>query len=324
MRDMNHRTPRILGALMLALSLVATTLVSTVLAAQPRWEASLVASPGQVTAGDYVQLVASFRNMGPSNISQLYLTLPTPTNTTYLAGSLVAPSPLICQEPTATTSLMCTYGAVTPSTNPIVVTAIYLTAAGQTTAATTASWTSTGNTGSDGGTSHGDSLARPLSFSLVTATTTSNFAGRYVVTPSQRTVANGPALGNSNKQSTQVTVTITGLPVTVLDGFKGCDNGLEETCPTGIFGETSEINVNNGADTPIQVTIVEYKTVNAAKVHGVYHSWLGSDNAIHSENITDVCGTQPAGEPCYRATDLSSQLLQLYVEINHNGRINGW
>jgi hypothetical protein len=318
---MNHRTPRLLGALALAVSLSAGTLAGTAVAATPAWTLSnVVASPSQVTAGDTVQIITTFVNDGSSNISQLYLNMAKPDGWTL--QSVSAPSPVAC-TPVTTDPLMCSYGAVNAHTT-VIVSAIYQTSTTAGTQRITALWNTTGVSNTDPKKSHGDSISRFADVSLVAATSTSNFAGRYVVTPSQQTVANGLALGSSNKQSTQVTVTITGLPVTVLDGFKGCDNGLEATCPTGIFGETSEINVNNGADTPIQVTIVEYKTVNASKVHGVYHSWLGSDNVIHSENITAVCGTQPAGEPCYTATDLSSQLLQLYVQINHNGKINGW
>jgi uncharacterized repeat protein (TIGR01451 family) len=321
---MTHRNFRVLGALVLAATLLMTTLAGTAVGSTPKWEASLVASPAKVTAGDAVQLIASFRNQGPSNISQLFLTLPTPSNTTYVPGSLAFPSGVSCQEPTATTPLTCSYGAVTPSTTSTVVTAVYLTAADQTSASTTALWSSTGVTSSDGGTSHGDSLSRPVSITLVPFTTTQNFAGRFVRTASEFTVGNGNSLSNSNKQSTQVTVQIFGIPVTVEDGsFIKC-GGYNVTCPTSFFGETSQIEVANGALTPIDVRIVQYKTVNANKVHGVYHSFVGTDGLNHDENITQPCATAASGAQCFTATDLDSQTLLILVHLIHNGRINGW
>jgi uncharacterized repeat protein (TIGR01451 family) len=283
-----------------------------------------VASPAKVTAGDAVQLIASFRNKGPSNISQLYLTLPTPANTTYVSGSLVAPSGVTCQPPTATTALTCSFGAVNPSITPTVVSAVYLTAADQTSATTTAAWSSTGDTSSDGGSSHGDSLTKTVNITLVPLTATQNFAGRFVRTSSEFTVGNGSSLSNSNKQSTQVTVQISGIPVTVEDGsFIKCA-GIDVTCPTSFFGETSQIDVANGSPTPIDVRIVQYKTVNANKVHGVYHTFLGTDGLTHDETITQPCATAPTGAQCFSATDINSQTLLIVVHLIQNGRINGW
>jgi hypothetical protein len=319
---MKHRTPRLLGAIALAISLSVGTLVGSTIAANPGWNASVVASPGTVSSGDTVGFVVTFTNGGSSNISQLYVNMPTPTGAAFT--EVLKPASVACTPPAGSTPLMCSYGAVNAGTT-VVLTVVYTSPATTGLLSATANFNTTGATGSDrGGNSHGDTLSKTGS---VTLSTSRDFAGRFVDTEGQTTVFNDPTLGNKNKQSTSATINVTKVPVTVEDGFAPSCIAGSTICPTTSFGQASELFIANGQSfgAPFKVVINLYHPgVSASEVHGVYHSFTNALGVQQDENITAPCTGDPSAIQCFTATDIGNQNVRIIIWLLHNGKINGW
>ena len=145
---------------------------------------------------------------------------------------------------------------------------------------------------------------------------------------SHRSFHNGLSLGNNNKQSTSVTVFDTTFPASAADGSTlsfVCDQNL--TCPGTFFGQVSQVDVDNGANHTIHVVMQLYKPgKNPNQVSGVYHQYTNSSGALVDEFITTVCdsASAPTTVPCFLATKLGSNNLQLDVWILHNGKLGGF
>ncbi len=169
--------------------------------------------------------------------------------------------------------------------------------------------------------SHGDAWSVPYTITL--AGPNSDSAGTYVVDGNQQTIHNGLALGNSNKQSTQITVFDTLFPASLQDHLPtGCITG-STICPSSFFGEASQLSVDGGANHLIHVVIVMYRPgVNPNQVHGIYHTW---DGGLQDQNIVTEC--PDSGTPttqCFTATRVGHHNLQLDIWLTHNGRVMGW
>jgi hypothetical protein len=322
---MKHRTPRLLGALFLAIALASATFSGAVAKPAPLTPGGENLSPAFVTPGGLAAFHVFATNTGGSNIAQLYLTGPAAYGV-YASEATYTPasgSPISINSACPQTGqLLCTFGALRPGDRVDVTVALTLTGSG--TASANFTWSTTGFV-TGGNKSHGDAFSTPFSVALANG----DQAGSFVWNSNQSDFSNDTNISNSNKQSTSMSVNVTRGPVDLSDGpgtfiCQGLDG---QTCPTTFFGQPSNLDVNNGEvfAQPFRVVITMYRPgVNASQVHGVYHQYTdGTGN--HESNIQTTCpATGTPTSECYVATKLGSQNLQIVVWLFHNGRINGW
>ncbi len=311
---MHQRIPRLVGALGLALALAAGML-SSAMAATPKvttWGTNL--SPAFVSNGGLAAFTVYARDDDTSTLAQFYLT---ETTSGTRAPSVYA---AIASQGTCTQSgqLQCDFGQVKPGVT-VTVTVAFTTGAGS-------SWSpdfefSTTGFVTGKNRSHGDAF--PVTDDLTVQLTNGDrdHAGSYVWDSGQASVAD-TGITRSNPQSTAVTVSSTGIGAAVSDGSViGCQ-GIDVTCPASLFGETSVVSVDNGLPQPaFQIVIDYYKPgVNPNQVNGVYHSWNDA-SGTGDELITTQCSGSPvpSSVPCFTASKVGPQNLEIIIWTYHNG-----
>lgn len=191
-------------------------------------------------------------------------------------------------------------------------------------------WDTTGVAKDRGGNSHGDSFYYPhgvlptagLPLTVGLNTDATNFRARYVLTPTQQTVANAQAVNSANPHATKVIAPSTLMGVTVQDG-----TGVTALACAGCFGETSIIEVAGGDEFPggfrVVITMDSSEIpggVNAGNV-AIYHEWDGG-----SENISLRCtftAGLPDTMPCLNAKKLPGNDLEITIWTTHNGIMRG-
>jgi hypothetical protein len=309
-----RRIPRTVGALLTAVVLSLGSLGTSV-AALPNVEHH--ADPASPTTASN-SAVAHFHvfaiNNDTSTVSQFFLFATT-------TGSVRSATPSV-GNCTQSGALSCVFGQFRPG-DRIDVFVDFNTAASGTTGDVKFDWNSTGTPPDKKGRSHGDNFEDIVALPL---NPSNDFRGTYVADSSLTIVANGNSLGNSNKQATIVVSPVTGIPITVQDGsFIPCE-GVNVTCPTTLFGETSQLNVGDGGSFGLfPVTLQLYKPgVNPSQVNGIYHQWTDTAGD-HDELITAHCPTDVTPtDQCFTATKLGSQNLQIVVWLLHNGHVGGY
>ena len=264
------------AAALLALALIGPTGVS---ANPPGWTFSVATIPadGIVAPNNSAGFVVTITNGGRSNISALYLdvdpnALPPNGATPTYVGPITYSNPANgvgdCHDPSEG-ALFCDFGNLVAGQSVTVTVAFQMPASGSSYFDFRA--LGNGNTPSDGGTSHGDTLKARISINggnskppvapaaTVTLNASKNFAGGFSADTTP--VANDPNLGPKNIQSGKIVPPDGGIAVTLEDGlgdstYTCTDLGL--VC-THRFGEWARLNVGGGASFPttgIHVTII--------------------------------------------------------------------
>jgi hypothetical protein len=302
-----------------ALMLAGATFLSATgaaLAAVPTADAASSPIPATYSAGNAAGFRGTFHYTDGSTLAKLYLTLSTTgadANVYFTAtknGANVAKS--------------CTVGAITTTCvfktirtdDTFVVTAAYSTSA----AAVTANfeWSTTGSTGSDGGTSHGDTWDD--SIQTATLNTDPDYAGGFSAT-SGTTIANGQAVSATNRQATKLANLPAGVPATVLDGPNAsgsCTSNATVNC-LDLVGEWSEVSVadNHVFGTPFTIVITFY----AGTPKVFVHSYL-DENGVAQQETVGTCPKKNPGSaaPCFT---WNNQANQATIYTLHNGSWKG-
>lgn len=322
---MKHRTSRPLGALSVASILVALAAAGPVSATAAPLQFTITnLQPGQVVTQGQVaafHVIATNPSTNTSNISQLFLTERS-------GASVYGISPAGGDRGGCTTSgqLLCSFGALRPG-QTIEFTVALTAPTGSGTWHVDFEFSSTGYVIGKNK-SHGDLFIQMYDLTTPSTGSTVDTAGTYVWDTAHQSFHNGLALGATNKQSTSVTVFDTTFPASAADGSTltfVCDQNL--TCPGTFFGQVSQIDVDNGANHTIHVVMQLYKPgKNPSQVSGIYHQYTDSSGNLVDETITTVCdsASAPSTIPCFLATKLGSNNLQLDVWITHNGKLGGF
>ncbi len=320
---MQHRIPRIVGALGLAISLTIGTLAGSAVAAPaPLGLSGQDLSPAFVSNGGLAAFTVSATNNGPSNISQLYLTGPADAPVYGVQAYATVSGANVPLSGVCTTSgqLLCTFGAVNALDSVTVTVAVTAPSSGTSWMADF-EWSTTGYVTAQKGhnNSHGDAF--PFTF-LVTLSSDKDHAGTYVWDANQTQIQDS-AIDRRNPQSTKVNVNVTKIPLSVEDGSSIACVGYDVTCPTTLFGETSVVNVDNDhfQDNLFVIVIQIYHGPNANQVNGVYHSWTAGGN--HDESI-GLCTTSTPTSPCVQPQNIGGGNLQLTIYTYHNGNYRGY
>jgi hypothetical protein len=324
---MKHRTPRLVGGILIAMALAAASISGAVAKPAPLTRGGENLSPAFVSGSGLAGFHVFATNTGGSNIAQLYLSETTGYDV-YAVEATFTPNGGTATDVSAACpqrdQLKCTFGQLRPMDRVDVTVALKMPDSFSN-APIDFEWSTTGFVTGTGNNSHGDAFGTKFTI----AGATGDEAGSYVWSGNQTDFANNTTINNGNPQSTSVTVSVTRGPVSLSDGLGQlvCQGLDGHTCPTSFFGEASNLDINNGEvfDPPFRVVITMYRPgVNANQVHGVYHQYTNG-TANHEDNIQTTCpATGTPTSECYTATKLGTQNLMLVVYLFHNGRINGW
>jgi hypothetical protein len=249
------RIGRVFGVFAAAVLVLAAAGFGTVSAKTPNWSIDINRLPTAVAAGNSAGYAVVVKNNGPSNINALTLTV-TPASTpdatpAYFSGlTWSAGGATSC---TSTGKLVCNLGTVNAGVS-ISFTVAYAVPSSQTGSfdVAFALRAGTGDTGSDGGTSRGDSFTKSASTGIAS---NQNFDGGFVVGDGSYT--DNQTLGRNNKQATSLETTASLIPVTIEDGITTGVPCTGVIC-SKLIGEWSRMNVNNGTTfgTPFKVTLM--------------------------------------------------------------------
>jgi hypothetical protein len=283
-------------------------------------------SPRTVSPGANVAYDVVISNTGKSNISLLYLSTDIPASSpssspVYISAVQYSDvGPANPCNAAGSGPLLCNFGNLISGAH------LELTVAFRT-PLTGTSWSfnftsfGNGNTPSDGGTSHGDTLKGPAS---VTLDGTANFAGGYVVDAGQ-SFATSPLLTKKNPQSTTVGAPGTLIPVTVREGTS-YPGDLTDPCAGNCVGEWADLNVNGGAafsgGFKVVLTILGSNVPGRVKPNQLflYHDGDGIIGDSAAEQCTSA--TAPAVMPCITVTKVGTNY-QIVAWLLHNGGLRG-
>jgi hypothetical protein len=235
--------------------MLSAAVFAPVAAKQPSWTIDLERLPPSVAAGRNAGYSAVVKNIGPSNINALTLTV-TPASTpnatpVYFSGlTWNVGGPGSCTE---TGKLVCNLGTVVAGTS-ISFTVAYLVPANQggTFDVEFSLRAGTGDTGSDGGSSRGDSFAKTAKTGV---NSNQDYDGGFTV--GATTLSDNQSVGRNNKQATTLVSPESLIPVTIEDGITTGVPCTGAAC-AGVFGEWSKMSVANGKTygTPFKVTLL--------------------------------------------------------------------
>jgi hypothetical protein len=236
-------------------------------AAVPTATASSEAIPASYSAGHAAGFRGTYDYQDGSTLARLYATIETSgaANVAFAAASVNGST--VARACGNTLPLVCTFRQVRFGDH-IVVTAAFTPSDGATAVTATYSWSSTGSTVSDGGTSHGDIWdGVPHTASL---STDPNYGGGFV-TGSGGSIANLQVVNASNRQATRVAGVPSGLAATVLDGptvTGSCVDTTQIDCDS-LIGEWSEVTVGDGQtfQSAFTITITYYQGTPKGFVH---------------------------------------------------------
>lgn len=310
---------RLVGAFALAGSLTYVAAGAPVSAATPRWYMHVENMPAQAANGDGVAYRVIIGNLGPSNISTLYLQTDTQASPTFRDMSQGT-----CSDP-GSGPLKCTLGALNAGSELVVY--VGYSAPGSGSSFNPGfNANSNGFTLSDGPkkTSHGDTL-RDSTETATSLSASGDFAGGFSL--GHRAVGTNGNLGPKNIQSTLVTPPDDFLVTTVEDGknVTGFDCPSTYTC----FGEWSRLKVRSltGFDdtveqfAPFQVTL----TVRGSAVSGSLSSLalvhVTDDGVSHVLTQDLPCGVSgPVG--CLTVTQVGNNVV-FTTWVDQNGGFKG-
>jgi hypothetical protein len=295
--------------------------VGGAVAKTPTWTIDVVKLPTVVAAGNNAGYAATVRNIGPSNINALTLTV-TPTSTptatpTYFSGLTWSGSgPNDC---TGTGTLVCNLGTVVAGTT-ITFTVAYAVPETQSGSFDVmfSLRAGTGDTGSDGGTSRGDSFNKTFSTGVAS---NQNFDGGFVV--GDGTFADNQIVGRGNKQATSLTAPTNHIPVTIEDGITAGVNCTGTACDH-LFGEWSKMNVSGGATfgTAFKVTLLVWggavpAGTQPADIQFVHVLDDGTTQVVDTTCTYDTAGA-PTNAECITVTKVGSNF-QIVAWLFKNG-----
>lgn len=316
------RTPirRLLGVTSAAAIVLSVVAFAPVAAKQPSWTIDIERLPTAVTAGRNAGYSAIVRNIGPSNINALTLTV-TPASTpnatpAYFSGlTWNVGGPGTC---TATGKLVCTLGTV-PAGTAISFIVAYAVPANQggTFDVEFALRAGTGDTGSDGGSSRGDSFAKVAKTGV---NSNQNFDGGFAI--GQTTYSDNQNVGRSNRQATTLESPESLIPVTIEDGITSGVTCTGAAC-AGVFGEWSKLGVANGKTygQPFKVTLLVWggAVPSGTKVEDVQFVHVLDDGTteIIDTPCTPSTGT-PTNAECLTVTKVGNNF-KIVVWLFKNG-----
>jgi hypothetical protein len=303
------------AALLLAGSTV-LSMAGSVLAAVPTADAASSAIPANYSAGNAAGFRGTFLFTDGSTLAKLYLTLTSTgadANVYFSAtknGANVARS---CTVGTVTTT--CIFKSVRTN-DRFVITSAYSTSAATVTA--NFEWGTTGSTGSDGGTSHGDTWDDTIQ--TATLSTDPNYGGGFSIATGS-SIGNSQAVSASNRQATKLANLPAGVLGTVLDGGTAtgsCVPNATVDC-AALIGEWSEVNVGDGQSfsTAFSLVITYY----SGTPRGFVHSYLDANGDPQQETVGSCPKKSPASAaPCFT---WSSRDNQATIYTLHNGSWRG-
>lgn len=300
---------RLAGGAATLLMAGATLLSATgaALAAVPTADASSSAIPESYSAGNAAGFRGTYTLTDSSTLAKLYLVLTTTgadANVYFTATKNGASVARFCTVGTATT--VCEFKTVRTN-DAFVITSAYSTSAAAVTA--NFAWSTTGSTGSDGGTSHGDTWDDTIR--TATLNTDPNYGGGFVIDGSD--IQNGQVVSSSNPQATRLAGLPAGIAATVLDGPDATGSCGAFVC-TSEF-EWSEINVADG-DTPFTAVITYYQ----GSPKYFIHDFL-SAGVPDQEQVNPCPKKNPASAaPCFT---WSAKYNQATIYALHNGSWKG-
>jgi hypothetical protein len=328
---MHTRIRRVIGALCLAGTLTAGSLVNVAVAANPAgWGASATPTPPMVTNGQPAGFVVHFQNDGPSNISQLFLVATTPVGATFVTAYVIGASRTggytggTCN---AGGPLLCNVGPVNDGQG-FNIQVVYTTPASGSSMPVSFEFNTTGVPGGKNN-SHGDSLVAPTSVALNSSTR--DFFGFFAVDPNG-VASDDQTLTNKNKQSTKAFgPNIGGIQLTVGEAPLGtfvCPSDPLRTRPC--FSQWSTLNVDGGTSFPdgfkVQIGFSHFELPNGIDASNIKFIHVKDGANPGTEVIKNQCSSSspaPSELPCYLAVDSGMDVIATLF-LTENGRINGW
>ena len=318
---------RLVGAAA-ALMLLGATLLSTagiaVASGPAGWSMTVTPLPSSVTPGADAGYQVTIYNIGPSNISQLYLVndFEHKGNPTYVG----TPSHGTCTLPNE--QLKCSLGALNAGTssapNSVTVT-VGFTTSGTGSFDPGLEANTSGISFTDPKRSHGDALIDPA-FAGTNLSTNKNFGGGFT-TDHNGSIENNNQLIGQNKQSEKVSHLPIGIVATVQDGT---DTTGTCTPVPGVLdcksfaGEWTILNVNNGASfgpPGYFILQVHFKS-------GTPTVFVHSASANYPQEVIQLCdasafngaGAFVGPTPCY-TWDALAGIATIY--LFHNSPVRG-
>lgn len=310
-------TRRLAGGAATLLLIGATLLTSagSALAAVPTANATSEAIPASFSAGNYAGFRGRYEFQDGSTLARLYLQIAVTgaDSNAYLSvtrnGNAVSCAKAI---PVSCSFKGVRFGEV------IVATAAFAPSAGATQVAATYAWSTTGSTGSDGGTSHGDTWPNPLVTETSTLSTDGNYAGGFTIT-SGGTIGNVQTVSDANPQATRLAGLPAGVQAWVRDGSDAsgsCTSTVNIDC-TALIGEWSVVTVGDGQSFGSPFTIVI--TYDAGMPRGFVHSYL-DENGDPQQEFVGTCAKKNPTYPCFT---WSARTNEATIYTYHNGSWRG-
>lgn len=302
-----------------ALLLAGATLLSATgaaLAAVPTALADSAAIPSSYSAGNAAGFRGTFHFTDASTLAKLYLNLKTTGADANVYFSATKNGANVARNCTVGAALTTCVFKTVRTDDIFVVTSAYSTSAAEVTANFV--WSTTGSTGSDGGTSHGDTWDDITRTATLSADP--NYGGGFSVA-SGGSIANGQAVTATNRQATKLGGLPAGVLATVLDGAGAtgsCVSNATIDCTT-LFGEWSEVNVGDGQTFGSAFTIVI--TYYSGTPRGFVHSYLDANGDLQQETVGSCPKKNPAAAaPCFT---WSAKTNQATIYTFHNGSWKG-
>ena len=293
--------------------------VGTVAARNPSWTVSFNKLPTSVSAGNEAGWFVTVTNNGPSNINDLNVSL-----TSEVGGQLPSYlSDLVLSTggtescSTSTGAMVCNVGTLPDDAT------VKFTVAFHVPTGTNGSFdlnvnlrAGTGDTGSDGGNSRGDTKTFTSSTGITSSNNTDS--GFTIASDTFATTGN---LGRNNKQTTSLDTTDLHIPVTVTDGVTSfpCN-----ACSTNQVGEWSVLDVNNGNSGPIKVTIMVWGGavpggVSASDLYLVHADGTGASHVINQQ-----CDATHSNADCLAGVPVKvGNNYKIVAWLSHNGGLRG-
>lgn len=300
-----------------ALLLVGTTLSAPVLGAVPTAAVSSEAIPASWSPGFDAGFRGRYTYGDGSTLARLYLVIDVEgaSANSYLSvtknGASVSCAkaiPVSCSFKTVRLGdVFDVTAAFTPGVGSTVVTATFI-------------WSTTGSTGSDGGTSHGDTWPTDPVALDSTVSNDPDFAGGFL-SEAGAVVANGQTVSATNIQATRVVGVPAGIAATVKDGSGAngvCTSNATVDCGA-LIGEWSEVTVGDGQSFSVfQIVITLY----AGTPKSFVHSYVDTNGDPQQETIFACTNRKnpAASAPCFV---WSAKTNQATIYTLHNGSWRG-
>ena len=283
-------------------------------AAVPLATASSEAIPAAYSAGNAAGFRGVYDYEDGSTLAKLILTIETSDAASVaFVGATLNGSP-VAKACGTSLPVVCTFRQVRFEDH-IVVLAAFTPAEGATSVTADFVWSSTGATGSDGGTSHGDTWGDGPQ--TATLSEDPDYAGGFVF-GGTTSIQNLQVVSAGNPQATGLASLPSGVAATVLDGDLAtgvCVTTTDVDC-SDVFGQWSEITVGDGETftTAFKITIKYY----AGTPKGFVHSY---GDPVQQEFIGPCPKKNPASAaPCFT---WSAKTNTATIYTFHNGSYRG-